>query len=299
MNKTHDPLVSVIVLTYNSLDYVLETLESVKQQSYKKIELIITDDGSSDKTVSTCETWLLRNKKWFIQTRLITTEKNTGVPANCNRGIKAAKGEWIKFIGGDDLLLKDCIKNNIDNTVKNAKIKIQFSKQLYFKALNGEKQIIEDLYFKENYRYYNIDNEEQYKVLLVRNFLIAPTSFFKATVFYEIGLFDESIKGIEDYPFWLKASQKGYKFYFFDKETVMYRKSEINSSSLPRMHLYMKKIFFKYRFIPLLKYRPYYAYDRFIFYTLIPLILKNKYFKVFYYVLSPLSVFKSFSNINP
>ena len=58
-------LVSVIIVTYNSGKYVLETLESVKQQTYKKIELIVTDDHSNDDTVEICQNWLNQNNKYF------------------------------------------------------------------------------------------------------------------------------------------------------------------------------------------------------------------------------------------
>ena len=84
-----NPLVSIIVITYNSSKYVLETLESAKAQTYQNIELIISDDGSQDETVELCEKWLAENKDRFIDSQIITVEKNTGIPANCNRGVKA------------------------------------------------------------------------------------------------------------------------------------------------------------------------------------------------------------------
>lgn len=108
--KTEEPLVSIIVITYNSSKYVLETLESAKAQTYKNIELIISDDGSTDETIKICQEWLNTNQHEFVNTELITVEKNTGIPANCNRGVKVAKGEWIKVLAGDDVMLDDAIK---------------------------------------------------------------------------------------------------------------------------------------------------------------------------------------------
>jgi alpha-1,3-rhamnosyltransferase len=69
------PLVSIVVITYNSSDYVLETLESAKDQTYKNIELIISDDCSTDNTVEICKNWLEENKERFKHTELITVKK--------------------------------------------------------------------------------------------------------------------------------------------------------------------------------------------------------------------------------
>src|SRR5450759_2313112 len=101
----HDqPLVSIIVVTYNSSKYVLETLESAKAQTYQNIELVVSDDCSTDDTVEICRKWIEENNDRFVRTTLVTSPENKGIPANCNRGIKASKGEWIKLIAGDDLL---------------------------------------------------------------------------------------------------------------------------------------------------------------------------------------------------
>ena len=108
------PLVSVIVITYNSSNYVLETLESAKAQTYKNIELIISDDGSTDTTVGICKNWINQNKERFVAVKCITTGNNTGIAPNCNRGLKEAKGEWLKFIAGDDILMDSCIERNMD-----------------------------------------------------------------------------------------------------------------------------------------------------------------------------------------
>ena len=103
---TNNVLVSVVVLTYNSSTTIIETLNSVKEQTYSNIELIITDDASSDTTIDICRQWLDLNGKYFFNFCLITVEFNTGLPANCNRALNASKGEWIKFIAGDDSLKK-------------------------------------------------------------------------------------------------------------------------------------------------------------------------------------------------
>ena len=87
-NINNSPLVSVCIITYNSSNFILDTLESVKVQTYKDIELIISDDGSKDNTVEVCRKWLMLNKKRFVNIVLLVSEQNLGISANYNRAIK-------------------------------------------------------------------------------------------------------------------------------------------------------------------------------------------------------------------
>ena len=95
------PLISVIVITYNSSSTILETLDSIKRQTYSNIELVVSDDCSKDDTVKKAQNWILDNN---INGIVVTTKKNAGIPANVNKGIKAAKGTLVKIIAGDDIL---------------------------------------------------------------------------------------------------------------------------------------------------------------------------------------------------
>lgn len=114
------PFISVIVPTYNSSKFFKATLESVKEQNYSNIELIVSDDCSTDNTVLLFEKWIKENQRIFKNAILITSPINTGLTKNCNRAFNSAKGEWIKYIEGDDLLNANCIQNYVDY-IKNSK----------------------------------------------------------------------------------------------------------------------------------------------------------------------------------
>ena len=73
-HKQNIPLVSVSVITYNSSKTVLETLESVKTQTYPNIELIISDDCSPDNTVEVCREWIEQNKERFVRIEILAAE---------------------------------------------------------------------------------------------------------------------------------------------------------------------------------------------------------------------------------
>jgi glycosyltransferase involved in cell wall biosynthesis len=255
---TTDPLVSIVVITYNSSKYVLETLESAKEQTYRNIELIISDDCSTDNTVELCRNWIEENKSRFVNTELVTVEKNGGIPANCNRGVKSAEGEWIKIIAGDDALLENCIQSNIDFINNNSNARIvhsdsntyanDFSSRSFSKKRNSSLPGFYDKYYlkdvitfckklnltNENiksslakiFNHDKIEANEQNRILLRYNFVNAPTIFVKKNLLNEFNGFDESIPFIEDIPMWLRITQAGIKIHYLNITTVNYRKHD-------------------------------------------------------------------------
>lgn len=212
--------VSIVVIAYNSSQTVLETLDSIKKQTFKNIELIVTDDASKDKTVEICKKWLEDNNNRFVHTELITTENNTGISANCNRGIKATTGEWIKIIAADDILLPTCIEDNVSHVVDHKHINIQFSRVRPI----GNVIIGKQWPFLNPKPYFDGLTPMQFRILLCeKNFLPASSAFMRKSVWERLGGYEESIPLLEDWPMWMKAINNGYQFDFLNKETVGYR----------------------------------------------------------------------------
>lgn len=227
------PLISICVISYNSSDFVLETLESAKVQTYKNIELIVSDDGSSDYTIELCRNWLLENKGRFIRTELITVKRNTGIPANCNRAVKAANGKWIKIIAADDILLENCIEDNVKNIIRIPGIKIQFSKIQMIEMKNGKKKMREVL--EGSPKFFNNSAAEQYRQQLLYHVVpLTPSSFIAKSLLEKLDYFDEKFPLIEDYPFWLKCLKSGTKIWFMDVLTVYYRRHDSSIEFLNR-----------------------------------------------------------------
>lgn len=218
------PLVSIIVITYNSADYVIETLDSILNQSYSNIELIITDDNSSDETLSLCSDWVKKHSECFTNTLILSSPVNTGTPANCNRGIQKSRGDWIKIIAGDDLLLNNCIKDLIDECLKFPEISILASKIYILKENKITKENI-----REENSFFSLSAKEQFFKLLQQNYIDAPSVIIKREIINKLEGFDERFRLIEDWPFWLKATANNYKIYSLDKFTSVYR---VHSSSV-------------------------------------------------------------------
>lgn len=249
------PLVSIVIITYNSAKYVLETLESAKNQTYQNLELIITDDGSTDETVNLCKNWILKNTKRFYFSEVLTAQQNYGVSLNVKKGVEVANGQWIKLIAGDDILLDNCIENFIDVSYT-----ISFDWAISLMKKNKNETIIEaeSENIKLNY-FFNLSDEDKYKYYLLNPiFLNPPTGFYRASVIKQSGIIDGSFKLLEDQPIFLNLLKNRYKGYFFKVPTVIYR---INTSSISGK---VNKDFYKNLFACYKKYRKSEMPDSFI-----------------------------------
>lgn len=218
------PLVSVCVITYNSSKYILETLESIKAQTYKNIELVISDDCSIDETVAICNKWLNNNRNYFNNIKLIKSSLNTGIAPNANRSANAVSGQWIKFIAGDDKLLPNCIEDNVNYIAVNLDSDIVFSKVKIIGDINDWKWCNCKVYFD------NLSRTEFMINLYHGNFLPASSAFIRKTCFADLNGYDETMPFIEDWPFWIKAIHNGYNLSFNDNYTVEYRFSDTSIS---------------------------------------------------------------------
>ena len=217
-NKNRDPLVSIIVITYNSSQYVIETLESAKQQTYQNIELIISDDCSTDNNVEICRNWLAENKNRFVRTELITVKKNTGIAPNCNRGLDAAKGQWVKLIAGDDSLTVNCIEDFVKFVLANNDCSIVFGNILF--QING------NLKPDQTNNFFYLTTEEQLIKVYTGSGIRSPASFIQRSLLISIGGFDINYPFIEDVPLWIKIANRKEHFYHIDKVVAHYRLHE-------------------------------------------------------------------------
>lgn len=234
-------LVSIIVVTYNSSKYVIETLESAREQTYQNVELIVSDDCSTDDTVIICNEWIGKNKERFVRVELITAEKNTGIPANCNRGVKASQGKWVKLIAGDDALKTNCITDNMAAVSADKNIKLLQTNVDFYTDNFDEPNFIKTSSIESNPFFTKTNNaQEQYRLLLYGNRILAPSIFIKREVLNQVGGFDESISLIEDLPFWTKVTRGGFMISYNNSVTVNNR---IHSMSVTNRGSLMSKAY--------------------------------------------------------
>ncbi|NTE05563.1 glycosyltransferase [Agrobacterium tumefaciens] len=121
MNKY--PLISIITATFNSGDVLEELIRSVISQTYNNYEFIIIDGHSTDATVNIIEKYQQHIKYWI-------SEPDTGIYEAWNKGLKVATGEWIAFIGSDDVFLPNALQDyvNFINSLNEPKLEYVSSK---------------------------------------------------------------------------------------------------------------------------------------------------------------------------
>lgn len=224
-------LVTIIVASYNAELYIEETLESCINQTYNSIQIIIADDFSRDNSVKIIEKWLNDKKITHpdIECIFVKNQENKGIPANFNNGLKYAKGQWIKCIGSDDILLKNAIETFIEKINK-----IPLSQEYgafftYFETF-GKDVIISNKYPLSWTRDISKMRPSKLKQGLANIHFnnMAPGAFINRKHF---GLFDERYRLLEDLPHWLKLIDNNIKTDFLDFTSVHYRVHNAQATS--------------------------------------------------------------------
>ena len=238
------PLVSVAVIAYNSAEYILETLESIKAQTYDNIELVVSDDCSSDGTVGICRKWIDANKSRFVDICIVESPVNTGQSGNYNRAFDACAGEWIKEIDGDDRLLPNCITDFIEYTQGHPEAKYIFGKMSFVGEDSDAFEAVEKWF---DYSFFSMPpNEQLHRLIHERNCIPSPSSFYNRNYVLDLGVrCDERIQYMEDYPKWINLLQKGVLFFFLDKKVVEYRvDSGVSTHPRPSAEYYKSNLLF-------------------------------------------------------
>lgn len=247
--------VSVIVITYNSQKTIIETLDSIYNQTHKDIELIVSDDCSIDDTLKVVNEWLSQKSERFSNTRVIVPEKNTGVAENCNRGVQAISTEYYKLIAGDDLLEPTAIQEYVRFVVNNPN-QIAVAKVRPFGDVEEQKLNIWMHAFEKGYDKLKYPFRKKYRELCVRNFICASAVGLIHKEWYEkTGGFSKEYPLYEDHPMYIKWMELGYDFVLLDSYIVKYRVSN-SSLSGNRSNRFLKnvlKFFWKENALRILK----------------------------------------------
>lgn len=180
-------LVSVIIPAYNAELFISETIDSVLAQSYKHIEIIVIDDGSSDNTLAIANTYKDRIT--------ILTQKNMGVSTARNYGAKKAQGKWLAFIDADDIWLPNKIEQQLEKIGTES---WSHTNSYYF----GEQQSGDVTRSDLTPQHDGLCLQE----LLADNFITTSTVLIKKSTFWQYQGFDESLPVLEDWKLWLTIS---------------------------------------------------------------------------------------------
>lgn len=228
MKTEYKPLVSVAVVTYNSSATIIETLDSIATQTYQNLELIVSDDCSTDNTIELVRAWISEHKERFVRSELLTVTKNTGVSANYNRAASACKGEWVKDLDGDDLLLPNCVQTYVDFITNNTEIVYVFAKG---KCFGTDEKYVEQLSKHFATDFFDWDKKKQLDYLyLCGSPIFSSSAFYNRKSCINLGFKnDERIPNYEDRPKWIRIIENDIPHAYIPKETICYR---ISGSSI-------------------------------------------------------------------
>ena len=218
-------LVTVGVVTYNSGKFILETLDSVYHQTYKNIQLIISDDNSSDNTVEKIREWVDIHKGRFQSVHLVTSDVNTGTSGNGNRAIFRANGEWYKSLDGDDILTPTAIQDYMNFVNSHKGVDFVFGRIAIFRNDFDKNKLEyhEPAFYNYLYRE-NVTAKQQFNVLTKHFAASGSSGFYRLNVLKDkMGGYDERFPLMEDYPLLIKLTKKGHRLWLLDKVTLYYR----------------------------------------------------------------------------
>ena len=203
--KNENELVSVIIPMYNAKNYIRYTLESVINQTYTNLEIIVVDDSSSDNSIQIVQKY---NDK---RIKLIKLKQNQGVANARNIGIENATGKYIAFIDSDDLWKKDKISKQLKK-MKECKSPFSFTSYEIIDSIGNVTR-----------KKVNVPLKTSYKQLLLTNVIACSTVMLYKPLLDNIRF--ENMNH-EDYILWLRISKQNSNIYILGLNEILisYRK---------------------------------------------------------------------------
>ncbi|MCG2779443.1 MAG: glycosyltransferase [Weeksellaceae bacterium] len=217
------PLVTIICACYNQSVFCIESLESIKKQTYKNLEIIIWDDASKDDSVQKIENWIQQNSDLNI--RFLKNTENKGICKSLNYAYSFATGKYLQILALDDILLENKIEKHV-GILENSK---QDDALVFTDAylMNNDSTIYQNKFIAFHKKYLSLESGNFFEDLLVKNYIPAMSVLYKRSVLQKVGLWDENLI-FEDYDMMLRIA-KEHNFIFDDNVSVIYRMHQDNT----------------------------------------------------------------------
>ena len=235
MDEQQLPLVSLCMPTYNGERYLREAIYSALNQTYKILEILIIDDGSSDQTVNIITEFVQKDSR----IKFIQNTQNLGLVGNWNKCLHEANGDWIQFLFQDDLMHRECIETLVQTGITTNKSLVICDRDYFFEAGIDKRRI--DFYgkllklsdvFKETQiispvQLYNIFTDN----FLGVNFIGEPiVGLIKKQCISTYGVYNLNLRQICDFEFWIRVGfNEG--FAYIPKKLVSFRVNKHSESS--------------------------------------------------------------------
>lgn len=217
------PLVTIICLSHNHEEYIEEAIQSVLDQTYEKIEIILVDDASTDNSKTVLQAIADRTNIPFID--LTTSHGNC---AAFNKALHLSSGDFIIDLSCDDVLLPERVERGL-HTFESKNIGVEFCNVLNIDP-NG---LALHTHFNDGL----VAEGNLYKTLIQKYHISPPGMMIKRSVLEELGGYDESLT-YEDFDFWIRSSRK-YDYGYTD--SVLVKKRNVPHSLSKKQFRFLTK----------------------------------------------------------
>jgi len=215
----NSPLVSVCMPAFNAEKYIGETIESVLNQTYRNIELIIADDGSKDDTLSIVE------GKFRDERIILCKQTNSGAAAARNLAFMQSQGMFVKFLDADDLISANTIENQVNAAIRHPGALISGKwGRFYHDDLLTFKLSPESCWRDMDPQSWLVDSWTTGQSMTQPGIFLIPRSIIE-----KVGLWDEKLSLIDDMDFFTRAILGGTKV-VFEPESILYYRSGLAGS---------------------------------------------------------------------
>lgn len=202
MNKI---LVTIVIPAYNHAKYLRQTIDSVLNQNYRNIELIVLDDGSTDNTLDLLKSY----GNLFFWER----HENMGQANTLNKGWKMAKGDILSYLSADDFLLPNAVRVSVESLLENPDVVLSYGD---FQLVDTESRVVR-----------NVSAPDYSYEKMVTNYICAPGPgvFFRRDAYLKAGGWDSNFRQSPDYEYWLRLGLTG-RFMHINNRLAAFRVHE-------------------------------------------------------------------------
>ena len=228
------PLVSICIPVYNAENYIQHTLESLVIQTYKNIEIIVSDNASTDHTRQS----VMRVSARDTRIKYFCNETNVGYCKNVLSAVRYAASEYVAIYHADDIYDPKIIEEEVDVLLSDKDIVGVFTKLVYYYGENGsrtpniyKKLMTENIYSPEDELFRGDWNLVCPLILKYGNFFPCPSLMTRKDHFIKIGGFSDNYPSNEDLELWIKMLQSGNKLAIVNQFLLKYRISHDHASA--------------------------------------------------------------------
>lgn len=221
-----DPLVTIVITSYNYGAYVGDAIRSALGQTYPNIEVLVLDNASTDDSLEVIGSFSDE------RLRVVVQPQNVGIQRNHNDGFRLARGEYVLLLAADDMLFPSLIEDMLAYRRANPDVDIVYASVAIADRDGKITHYFDHPSFDGADSY--VGRNELASLLTRDNNMYLPTTLFSRKLLDEMGLLDESLEIVLDYEYDLRLAGAGKKFGFFSKPEALIRFHGQNRSGVAR-----------------------------------------------------------------